>query len=320
MFRTDGRTAGLQEELALQVLALGKPTAAVFLHGGALGIDALANYDSSSSSSSSSSISGGPLAILSAFYPGPFGSAAVAGAIFGDFSPSGRLPYTMFGSAYVDEKDFLVMDMAEGAGSTYKYYTGDNVLWTFGYGLDYASFELSNDDDDGGGAGVSFGVEDAAAEVRFDALTVARTDTSPPFDGPAQLVLQAFVRPLDVPGLANGSSSSSSSGGGGDGVQMPFKQLVDFARSPGLLSPDDGSPAPAPSPSSVVLDPLVLPADAFALADFATGDLSVWPGSYEVQLWDGRAPKPNFVTPVTVTGDAPRLVTPFPKAAAAQGE
>ena len=307
--RTTIALPGLQEDLAQQILALRKPTATILLHGGALGIDSLAAYGSES------------LAILSAFYPGPYGSSAIAGAVFGDFSPSGRLPYTMFGAKYVDEKDFLVMDMREGAGSTYKYYEGENVLWPFGFGLEYATFQLSNpstkivsrhdrslmrDDhkkwlsmekrasDDG----LIFDAEDASATLTFDSLTVQRTDSGASFDQAAQLIVQIFIKPVDVPDLQNQNSTREKQGK----QQLPSKQLVEFARSPDLR-PD--SPA-------TVLAPVSMPADAFALADFTTGDLSVYPGSYEVQLWDGHSDAP-IIVPVTITGDDSRLVMPYPQ-------
>lgn len=129
----------MQDELALQVLALGKPTAVLLLHGGALGIDRLAAWPlepgqkgasiaprrrssllfADEAAAAGDSGPGGNLAILSGFYPGVYGASALAGAVFGAFSPSGRLPYTMLGAAYVDEVDFLSMDLP-AQGMTYK--------------------------------------------------------------------------------------------------------------------------------------------------------------------------------------------------------
>lgn len=115
---------GLQDDLALQVLALGKPTAVLLLHGGALGLDRLAAWPdaigaSAAAPSAAGTPAGGGLAILSGFYPGVYGASALAGAVFGTFSPSGRLPYTMFGAQYVDEVDFLSMNLP-AQGMTYK--------------------------------------------------------------------------------------------------------------------------------------------------------------------------------------------------------
>jgi len=40
----------------------------------------------------------------------------------------------MPGEQYIKENDFLVMDMNEGVGSTYRYYSGDHQLYDFTYG------------------------------------------------------------------------------------------------------------------------------------------------------------------------------------------
>ena len=75
-------------------------------------------------------------AILFAWYPGQQGGQAVADVIFGDVSPSGRLPITFPMS--VDQlppyEDYSM------AGRTYKYMQ-DKPLWPFGFGLSYTTFE-----------------------------------------------------------------------------------------------------------------------------------------------------------------------------------
>lgn len=75
-------------------------------------------------------------AILFAWYPGQQGGAAVADVIFGDTSPSGRLPITFPMS--VDQlppyEDYSMK------GRTYKYMT-EKPLYPFGYGLSYTTFE-----------------------------------------------------------------------------------------------------------------------------------------------------------------------------------
>jgi beta-glucosidase len=75
-------------------------------------------------------------AILWVWYPGQQGGAAVADAIFGDISPSGRLPITF--PASVDQlppyEDYSM------EGRTYKYMT-EKPLYPFGYGLSYTRFE-----------------------------------------------------------------------------------------------------------------------------------------------------------------------------------
>jgi beta-glucosidase len=78
-------------------------------------------------------------AVLFAWYPGQQGGNAVADVIFGDVSPSGRLPITF--PASVDQlPPFDDYSMQE---RTYKYMTG-NPLYPFGYGLSYSRFEYGD--------------------------------------------------------------------------------------------------------------------------------------------------------------------------------
>lgn len=77
-------------------------------------------------------------AVLFAWYPGEEGGNAAADIIFGNESPSGRLPMTFPKSldqlpAY---KDYSM------AGRTYRYMTKE-PMYPFGFGLSYADFEYS---------------------------------------------------------------------------------------------------------------------------------------------------------------------------------
>ncbi len=76
-------------------------------------------------------------ALLFAWYPGQAGGDAVADVIFGDVSPSGKLPITFpkSESQLPDYKDYSMV------GRTYKYMT-DEPSYPFGFGLSYAKFEL----------------------------------------------------------------------------------------------------------------------------------------------------------------------------------
>jgi beta-glucosidase len=78
-------------------------------------------------------------AILEAWYPGEEGGTAVAEALAGDFSPSGKLPVTFYKS--VDQ--LPPFENYEMKGRTYRYFA-DDPLYPFGYGLSYASFAFSN--------------------------------------------------------------------------------------------------------------------------------------------------------------------------------
>ena len=72
--------------------ATGTPLILVLLNGGAVAIeDVLDDVD----------------AVVEAFYPGKVGAAAIADLLFGVFSPSGKMPYTVFPAAYADETSEL---------------------------------------------------------------------------------------------------------------------------------------------------------------------------------------------------------------------
>ena len=77
-------------------------------------------------------------AILMAWYPGQQGGTAVADALFGAVSPSGRLPVTFYKSV-AQLPPFADYDMKE---RTYRYFTGQ-PLYPFGHGLSYTAFEYS---------------------------------------------------------------------------------------------------------------------------------------------------------------------------------
>jgi len=125
--RTNTTLPGVQNELAQEILALGKPVAIILLNGGPVSIDSLAVTAPS---------------ILEVFYPGFQGGFAIASAIFGDYNPGGKLPYTVYTTEYLNQVNMTNMDMSLAPGRTYKYYTG-TPIWPFGYGLSYTQFDLA---------------------------------------------------------------------------------------------------------------------------------------------------------------------------------
>ncbi|MCL2888507.1 MAG: glycoside hydrolase family 3 C-terminal domain-containing protein [Elusimicrobia bacterium] len=117
---------GRQQKLLENVIAAAgkKPVIVVFVSGSALACvyaDEKAN------------------GIIQAFYPGANGGRAVAEAIFGLFSPSGKLPLTFYRSTS-DLPDFKDYNMTN---RTYKYFKGE-PLYPFGFGLGYSKFSLKN--------------------------------------------------------------------------------------------------------------------------------------------------------------------------------
>ena len=71
-------------------------------------------------------------AIIQAWYPGARGGKAVSDVIFGEKSPSGKLPVTF----YKDTSDIPDFENYSMKNRTYRYYTGE-PLYPFGYGLTY---------------------------------------------------------------------------------------------------------------------------------------------------------------------------------------
>lgn len=115
---------GLQEELLETVTAVGKPVVLVISAGSALDLSWADAHVA---------------AIIDSFYPGARGGKAIAEAIFGDFSPSGKLPVTFYqGTENLPE--FTDYDMSD---RTYRY-TDKNVLYPFGYGLHYGTIRYEN--------------------------------------------------------------------------------------------------------------------------------------------------------------------------------
>jgi beta-glucosidase len=78
-------------------------------------------------------------AVLFAWYPGAMGGDAIADALFGDFSPAGRLPLT-FPASYDQLPPFEEYAMK---GRTYRFMEKE-PMYRFGYGLSYTRFEYRN--------------------------------------------------------------------------------------------------------------------------------------------------------------------------------
>ena len=75
------------------------------------------------------------------------GAMAVAEALYGVFSPAGKLTYTVMPKEFDKLSDFSSMNMSTPPGRTYKYYPTSPeyppALWDFGHGLTYSSFNFS---------------------------------------------------------------------------------------------------------------------------------------------------------------------------------
>jgi beta-glucosidase len=122
--RRDLGLAGAQERLLEAVAATGKPVVLVLTGGSALAVPWAAAHVP---------------AIVYAFYPGEEGGTALADVLFGDVSPAGRLPFTIYRSAD-DLPPFTDYAMR---GRTYRYLEKP-PLYGFGHGLAYARFRYAN--------------------------------------------------------------------------------------------------------------------------------------------------------------------------------
>lgn len=153
---------GRQQELLRVVLAAGRPTVLVLVNGSPLTLP-----------------DGGRdvPAILEAFYLGEETGTAVAAVLFGDVSPSGKLPVTLPRSAdslpaYYNYKP-----------SARRLYLFEEVgpAWPFGFGLSYASFRY-------GGLAVTPARIPASGTAKV-AVTVTNTGKRP-----ADEVVQLYIR------------------------------------------------------------------------------------------------------------------------------
>ena len=199
--------------------------------------------------------------------------------LFGDVSPSGKLPYTIYPEAWAERTPMEDMALTAGDGRTYKWYKGPvPAPFLFGAGISYTTFRIAVRSISGSG-GVHAGMRDAparasdagaesggreccgnatvtAAGLRYEVTVtnvggVAASDAVLVFSRPARIAADA-PRPL------------------------PNRQLFDFGRTP-VLAPGE----------SHALAFIVRP-EALALVDYS-GAQRAYAGTYEVLFSNGGA-------------------------------
>ena len=132
--RPDVNLTAAQHNLAMQVLALGKPTLLVMSNGGAISIDSLIADPSVH-------------AIVEAFNPA-HNTPELAQLLFGEANSWGKLPVTIYSHNYTTGGGGLPAqpmdnyDMVASPGRTYRWYRGE-PLFAFGSGLSLTSFAHS---------------------------------------------------------------------------------------------------------------------------------------------------------------------------------
>ena len=113
--KNDLRLPESQRILVQKIMKIGKPVVIVCAAGSSINVECV------------------PDALLHVWYPGSEGGTALAKILFGDISPSAKLPVTFY------EKTELLPDFTDYSmkNRTYRY-AENNVLFPFGYGLTYS--------------------------------------------------------------------------------------------------------------------------------------------------------------------------------------
>jgi beta-glucosidase len=183
---------------------------------------------------------------LMTWFPGQEAGDAMTDVLFGDVSPSGRLPFT-WPKRRADAPDAPhfpgangTVHYAEGMLVGYRYYDTKAIapLFPFGYGLSYSKFEYRN---------LSVSAPDANGEVSVN-VVVKNTGTRA-----AAEVVQAYVHPI------------------GARLPRPEQELKGFVKV--AIPPGEERPVQ-----------IGLGARAFSIYDVEKHDWSREPGQYEVRV------------------------------------
>jgi beta-glucosidase len=191
-------------------------------------------------------------AVLQVWYPGCEGGPALAEVLFGDASPSGRMPVTVPRQT----RDLPPFDDYGMRGRTYKFCAAE-PLYPFGFGLSYARVDFGS-------------LSLSAAELAQGGEVIARTTLGNPTDRAAAETVQCYVLPpgdspdgprsvlvgfqkVQVPARGSaavefrlGSSAFDRIDASGNSVRTPGRYgIVVGSSSPGPRAQALGAPAPA---------------------------------------------------------------------------
>lgn len=167
-----------QRKLLEQVQATGKPFVVVLMNGSTVDLSWPKEHAD---------------AIIEAWYAGQAGGLAIANVIAGKTNPAGRLPLTFYRSV----ADLPPFDDYSMKGRTYRYFDG-TVVYPFGYGLSYSTFEYGPVSVEGAKGAPERGLR-VTATIRNTSKRageeVAQLYLDPPeFDGAPRLALRGFQR------------------------------------------------------------------------------------------------------------------------------
>ncbi|XQW85831.1 glycoside hydrolase family 3 C-terminal domain-containing protein [Thalassotalea piscium] len=166
-----------QHRLLVELKKIGKPIVLVNMSGSAIAL----NWEDKNMD-----------AIIQGFYPGEATGTALTRLLYGDFSPSGKLPITFYHS--VDDLPAFTNYSMENR--TYKYYHGE-VLYPFGYGLSYANIEYQH---------LDYQLNQTTGNLTLTTRIVNNSNFN------TNEVVQVYFSMPDTP------------------IQTPIKQLVSFKR------------------------------------------------------------------------------------------
>lgn len=112
-----------QRELAEAVIAVGKPVVVLNMTGSAMDLRYMQEHAD---------------AVVQVWYPGARGGRVIARILFGEISPSGKLPVTFYNSV----EELPAFEDYSMQGRTYRYFAG-KPLYPFGYGLTYGDVAVN---------------------------------------------------------------------------------------------------------------------------------------------------------------------------------
>ena len=121
---------GVQAALVTAAIATNKPVVLLVFSGGSVSIDQAKNASK--------------VAVVYPGFGGETGQDAVMDVLFGDVTPTGRLPFTVYPESWGTATEKVDMSFQAGQGRSYKYLDPSiTPLYEFGAGLSYTTFALA---------------------------------------------------------------------------------------------------------------------------------------------------------------------------------